>query len=329
DVARIDVNRRNAASVECGDTEDRRHPLAERRDGVKAARRQIAERRQRLGEVRQLVDHRAQLLARFDGVAAIAEEPLRLAEMPVAKSFERCERAEQVSTRRLLGEREQRVGHAAECRDDDDGTAIEPRADDARGSPDRFGVGDRGSAELEDDHEPLSSPQRIINSAFSTDAPAAPRITLCPIATSFTSNTGSGRTRPTTTVIPPPASTCRRGWGRSGWSVNTSGRSGELGSVRASSAPRHSAIAPATSSADARRFKPSDTHTVWPCSTGTRLAWALTANAALSIDDDFKAPRNFRTSASILGSSSAMYGTTLPTMSSDGTPGYPAPETAC
>src|SRR5215467_1412189 len=136
--------------------------------------------------------------------------------MPVSKSLERGERPEQVSARRLLGEREKRVGHAAERRDDDDGSSVESRADDARGSLYRFRVGDRRSAELEDDHEPSSSPQRIINSAFSTDAPAAPRITLCPIATSFSSNTGSGRTRPTITVIPPPASTCRRGCGRSG-----------------------------------------------------------------------------------------------------------------
>ena len=32
---------------------------------------------------------------------------------------------------------------------------------------------------------------------------------------------------------------------------------------------------------------------------------------------------------SSLGSSSGIYGTTLPRMSSDGTPGYPAPDTAC
>src|SRR5690348_10541476 len=118
-----------------------------------------------------------------------------------------------MSARGLLGECEQRVGHTAERRDDDDRSTVEPRADDARGSLYRFRVGDRRAAELEDDHGPSSSPQRIINSAFSTDAPAAPRITLCPIATSFTSNTGSRRTRPTITVMPPPASTWRRGCG--------------------------------------------------------------------------------------------------------------------
>ena len=50
-----------------------------------------------------------------------------------------------------------------------------------------------------------------ISSAFSTLAPAAPRIVLCPIAMKRTPS----RNRPTDTVIPPPRIRSSRGCGRS------------------------------------------------------------------------------------------------------------------
>ena len=79
--------------------------------------------------------------------------------------------------------------------------------DDAPRARDRLGVADGGAAELENDHAAPSRPRCTSSSALSTDAPAAPRMTLCPIATSFTSKIGSARTRPTTTVMPLPVST--------------------------------------------------------------------------------------------------------------------------
>ena len=60
-----------------------------------------------------------------------------------------------------------------------------------------------------------SKPQLTISSAFNTDAPAAPRTTLSPMATSLMSNSESDRTRPTVTVMPLPRVTSRRGCGRS------------------------------------------------------------------------------------------------------------------
>src|SRR5262249_27234422 len=97
--------------------------------------------------------------------------------------------------------------------DHDDRFLLGTRGDNSSRPRDRLGVADRGTAKLENYHGALMRPRCTISSAFSTDAPAAPRTTLCPIATSFTSKIGSGRTRPTTTVIPSPVSTCRRGCG--------------------------------------------------------------------------------------------------------------------
>jgi len=57
----------------------------------------------------------------------------------------------------------------------------------------------------------FTNPCATINSAFNNDPPAAPRMVLCDSTTNFTSNSGSSRTRPTTVVIPRPASRSRRG----------------------------------------------------------------------------------------------------------------------
>ena len=48
------------------------------------------------------------------------------------------------------------------------------------------------------------------------DPLAAPRRVLCPKSTILTSKTGQGRTRPTLTDVPRPASRSRSGCGRSG-----------------------------------------------------------------------------------------------------------------
>src|SRR4029078_4002624 len=282
---------------------------------------QAAKRREGLGEMRELVGHRAQLGARCRGALALTEKKRRLFHVAAAQTFDGTERADEMSLRGLLRDRDQRVRHAGERRHDDDGSLVGARSDDAPRSRDRFGVADRRAAELEDDHNPSSSPRRAISSAFSTEAPAAPRITLCPIATNFTSKTGSGRMRPTVTVMPPPRSTCRLGCGWSGDALTSSGCSGALGKPRATSAPRQPAIASLTSSGLALRESPTDITTVCPCSRGTRWACALTGKSALYTVAPSLVPRNLRTSPSIFGSSSPMYGITLPRMSSDATPG--------
>src|SRR5262249_8517799 len=142
-----------------------------------------------------------------------SEQNLGLLEMTFAQSFDRADRADQMAFRGLLGNPDQCIRNAGERGDDDDGSPADARRDDSPSSRDRLGVAHRRSAELEDDHESPMRPQCTINSALRTDAPAAPRMTLCPIATSLTSKIGSGRTRPTTTVIPLPVLTWRRGWG--------------------------------------------------------------------------------------------------------------------
>src|SRR4029453_18667177 len=63
-------------------------------------------------------------------------------------------------------------------------------------------------AALEDSLSPravfsYNKPSACINSAFRTDAPAAPRIVLGPRAMTFADITGHGRMRPTETAIPP------------------------------------------------------------------------------------------------------------------------------
>ena len=66
---------------------------------------------------------------------------------------------------------------------------------------------------------------------------------------------------------------------------------------------------------------------MWPSITATRLVCALTI-AGCGVRPP-SAPRIFSVSLSIFSSSPLMNGTTLPRMSSEGTPGYPAPDTAC
>src|SRR5437764_5965354 len=122
---------------------------------------------------------------------------------------------------RLLGKGDEIVRHTDERRDHYNGSSVQSRRDDAPSTRDRVGIPHRRGAEFQNDHGPGSRPQRAISSAFNTDAPAAPRTTLWPIATSLTSKIGSGRIRPTTTVIPAPVSTWRRGCGWSGCSATT------------------------------------------------------------------------------------------------------------
>ena len=67
--------------------------------------------------------------------------------------------------------------------------------------------------------------------------------------------------------------------------------------------------------------KATDTVSVWPSITGTRLHAAPTFTGWNSIAPFRKVPRIFCVSFSIFSSSPPMKGITLPRMSSEGTPG--------
>src|SRR5262249_40543573 len=122
-----------------------------------------------------------------------AKQLFSLLEMSLAESFNRPNRADQVPLCGLFRDADQCIRDAGQRRHDDDRSPVGARRDDSPRARDRFGVADRRAAELENDHESPMYPQCTINSAFSTDAPAAPRMTLCPIATSLMSKMGSGR----------------------------------------------------------------------------------------------------------------------------------------
>src|SRR5512132_122823 len=83
-----------------------------------------------------------------------------------ALAFDRCVR-----------NREQLVGGLPHRGDDHHGTLGFARADDAGDALNCSGGLDRGPAELHDNHQ-SSIPSECISSAFSTAAPAAPRIVL-------------------------------------------------------------------------------------------------------------------------------------------------------
>src|SRR5262249_11491853 len=145
-------------------------------------------------------------------------------------------------------------------RNDDDWFQVEPSADDFSNALDRRTVLDRGAAELHYYHwcpafpvrslirwlvfarypnlknfvlsDPQSNnPRAFISSALRIAAPAAPRIVLCDNTTNRISNTGHSRIRPTTALIPFPASRSNRGCGRSRSWVTMTGFSGANGSL--------------------------------------------------------------------------------------------------
>src|SRR5206468_1878903 len=164
-------------------------------------------------------------------------------------------------------------------------------------------------------------PSAARSSAFRTDAPAAPRIVLCPSTTNFTPRTGSSRTRPTTTDMPLPVSRSRIGCGLSRSARTTTGRSGAVGSFSSCGRPRNRDIDSVTSATDGAPRKVTLTLSVCPSRTLTRLHDAETAKVAGAKCAPSHSPRNFCVSLSTFSSSPPMYGTTLSSASSEGTPG--------
>ena len=137
------------------DDEHRRELLAERRDRVERARREVAERLERLGERRQLVEHRGQLGRR-------RRRTPRRRRASRARPASRC-RSRSASTARSApmswpfaacsATCEQRVGGAAERADHHDRLAVAaaPRRCAAVRAI-AVGIADGRAAELADDH---------------------------------------------------------------------------------------------------------------------------------------------------------------------------------
>src|SRR5215469_3842891 len=177
-----------------------------------------------------------------------------------------------------------------------------------------------GSAETGSDLWP-KNPRAANNSALSSAAPAAPRTRLCDSSVSFTSSSGHSRTRPTTAAMPFPVFASLRGCGRSSSSSTTTGFLTAVGNAASSSDTRKSPSASRTSSIVAVFFNRTDTHSVCPSTTGTRLQCALIPSPALMNRFPSHFPSSFCGSASSFSSSPLMNGITFPSASIDGTPG--------
>ena len=170
--------RRNAAQLEECRDEMRRELLSERGDSVEAARRRVTEHGERLGQARQLVEARAHLRRHFGRFAGGAKEFFALLEMAVPKRLYPAQRADEMTLRRLLSDRQQRIRRSGKGRHDDRGLSIEAAFDDFGGALNRLRIADRCPAKLYDDHAESRAPLEASSSAFSTDPPAAPRTVL-------------------------------------------------------------------------------------------------------------------------------------------------------
>src|SRR5439155_23686490 len=112
-------------------------------------------------------------------------------------------------------------------------------------------------------------PFRNRYSATSTPPLAAPMRVLCETRRYLTPDapsTVSSRNRPTTVVMPPPASRSSRGWGRYGSSVTSINRAGDEGRPSATNERPNSTSAPFTSASEARFPKLANTASVRPSS---------------------------------------------------------------
>src|SRR6185437_7650009 len=151
----------------------------------------------------------------------------------------------------------------------------------AGGAIDGNSIFDGGPAELH--HNELvhagtatgsSFPSETSNSAFSSAAPAAPRIVLCESTVNFQSSSPQGRSRPTVAAMPLPRILSSRGCGRSSWPANSTGCAGAIGKSRPASGV-NSRHACRISSRVAFRESLILTLSVCPSSTETRLQCAL------------------------------------------------------
>ena len=148
---------------------------------------------------------------------------------------------------------------------------------------DRRGVGHRGAAELEDDHGAVEQPAG--RQQFGVQDRRAGRAANDVVRHRHelhVEHADPRRTRPTTTVMPWPSIAVATRLRPIRLVAHHERRvRARVGSPRASVA-RHAirAAPPSPRPAPALRSNSTDMQTVWPCSTGTRLACAVTANGA-------------------------------------------------
>src|SRR5688500_14482178 len=95
---------------------------------------------------------------RSPATSAASSAPRSGGEVTLAQALDRSKRADELSERCLLGEREQLVGGAGHRRDDDDGSSVEAGANNVDEPCDRGRIADGCATELRDDHGTGSSP---------------------------------------------------------------------------------------------------------------------------------------------------------------------------
>src|SRR5277367_1517709 len=241
--------------------------------------------------------------------------------MPIAQPRSNGQRTHPVSPAGGVRRCEKLIGDLGHRADNDDGceSLSEPAANDFRCAQDGGCVLDGGAAELHHDQIahawtatgwsllasgfPASSfPNDISSSAFSSAAPAAPRIVLCESTVNFQSSSPQGRSLPTVAAMPPPRILSNLGWGRSSRAVNSTGCAGAVGKLRPASGinSRH---ASRISSRDALRDSFTLTLSVCPSSTATRLQCAVIFAARGFTILPSRTPSRRSVSASIFSSS--------------------------
>src|SRR5579871_1125598 len=147
-----------------------RKPLAEARDGIDRARRQLAQHCQPFRQLRELLE------MLIDGALHS-----RFAQMVIAQGQQLAQRIVTFSAYRKIGNFEQTVRGFPHGGNHNHRLSVEAGFDDAGYSFERRRGFDGRAAEFHDDHQ-SSNPSEYINSAFRTAAPAAPRTVLWPSA---------------------------------------------------------------------------------------------------------------------------------------------------
>src|SRR5260370_39788578 len=147
------------------------------------------------------------------GAVAQGDDQARLARMVVAQVVKLADVLLALAPDGSGGDREQLVGGLPHGGNYDHGPTRFAGAHDAGNTLDGSGGLHGAAAELHDDHQ-SSIPSECISSAFSTAAPAAPRMVLWLSTTNLKSSTGQGRRRPTNAAMPRSRSASLRGCGR-------------------------------------------------------------------------------------------------------------------
>src|SRR5207245_773954 len=108
------------------------------------------ENRQRLRQRRKLVERGTQLSRDVRGIRRTTQKLLALGEMTLAQLLDSPKRADQMSFRGLLANRDEGIRRASESGNDHRRLAIDPSEDDLSGALDRVGVLHRRPPEFYD-----------------------------------------------------------------------------------------------------------------------------------------------------------------------------------